>query len=80
MRQGELTVMTPLGTMHLSRIRMALRGGLPALQSRLPDAWEILPDSSDIGKGSNLAVLFYEVFLNRSPPISPSSSPPSSSW
>jgi hypothetical protein len=58
-------VMTSLGTMLLSRIRIALRAGLPALQRRLPDLWEIHPDSSDIGQGSNLAVLFYEVFLNQ---------------
>ncbi len=63
-RQRGLT-MTLLGTMHLSRIRIALRASLPALQRRLPDAWEIVPDSSDIGKGSNLAVLFYEVYLNQ---------------
>ena len=57
--------MTQLGTMLLRRVRVALRAGLPALQKRLPDPWDIHPDSGDVSKGSNLAVLFYEIFLNQ---------------
>jgi hypothetical protein len=57
--------MTQLGTMLLSRVRIALRADLPALQRRLPDPWDIHPDSSDVSQGSNLAVLFYEIFLNQ---------------
>jgi len=51
--------------MLLRRVRIGLRAGLPALQSRLPDAWEVHPDSRHVSQGSNLAVLFYEIFLNR---------------
>jgi hypothetical protein len=58
-------MMTQLGTMLLNRVRIALRAGLPALQRRLPDPWDIHPDSSDLSRGSNLAVLFYEIFLNQ---------------
>lgn len=52
--------MTQLGTMLLSRVRIALRAGLPALQRRLPDPWDV-----HVSQGSNLAVLFYEIFLNQ---------------
>jgi hypothetical protein len=57
--------MTLLGTMQLRRVRIALRAGLPALQRRLPDPWDVHPDSGAAGQGSNLAVVFYEIFLNR---------------
>jgi hypothetical protein len=57
--------MTELGTMLLSRVRIALRVGLPALQRRLPDPWDVHPDSRHASKGANLAVLFYEIFLNQ---------------
>ncbi len=57
--------MTQLGTMLLSRVRIALHAGRPALQRRLPDPWDIHPDSSEVDRGSNLAVLFYEIFLNQ---------------
>ena len=57
--------MLQLGTMLLSRVRIALHAGQPALQRRLTDPWDIDPDSSDVGRGSNLAVVFYEIFLNQ---------------
>jgi hypothetical protein len=60
--------MTQLGTMLLSRVRIALRAGLPALQRRLPDAWEVHPDSREVSHGSNLTVVFYEIFLSRDLP------------
>jgi len=58
-------MMTPLGTMLLNRVRIALRAGLPALQRRLPDAWQVHPDSREVSQGSNLAIVFYEIFLNQ---------------
>ena len=58
-------MMTQLGTMLLRRVRIALRAGLPALQRRLPDAWDVHPDSREVSQGSNLALLFYEIFLNQ---------------
>jgi hypothetical protein len=58
-------VTTHLGAMLLSRVRIALRAGSPALQRRLPDPWDIYPDRSDVSQGSNLAVVFYEIFLNQ---------------
>ena len=51
--------------MLLRRVRIALRVGLPALQRRLPDPWDVHPDSRDASQGANLAVLFYEIFLNQ---------------
>lgn len=57
--------MTELGMMLLSRVRIALRVSLPALQRRLPDPWDVHPDSRAASQGANLAVLFYEIFLNQ---------------
>ncbi len=57
--------MTELGTMLLSRVRIAFRVGLPALQRRLPDPSDVHPDRRDVSQGGNLAVLFYEVLLNQ---------------
>ena len=57
--------MTELGTMLLRRVRIALRVGLPALKRRLPDPWDVHPDRRDVSQGANLAVLFYEIFLNQ---------------
>jgi hypothetical protein len=57
--------MTELGMMLLRRVRIALRVGLPALQRRLPDPWDVHPDRRDVSQGANLAVLFYEIFLNQ---------------
>jgi len=50
--------MMELGMMLLRRVRIALRVGLPALQRRLPDPWDVHPDSRDASQGANLAVLF----------------------
>ena len=51
--------------MLLRRVRVALRVGLPALQRRLPDPWDVYPDARDVSQGANLAILFYEIFLNQ---------------
>jgi hypothetical protein len=52
-------------TMLVSRIRIALRAGRPALGRRLPDPWDIDHDRSGVGQESNLVIVFYEVFLNQ---------------
>src|SRR5262249_53259351 len=64
-RLRRVGMMTQLGTMLLRRVRIGLRAGLPALQRRLPEAWEVHPDSREVSQGANLAVLFYEIFLNQ---------------